>query len=528
MTSLPSQLGPYAIDREIGRGGMGVVYLGHDTKLDRAVAIKALPEHLAQDPDRLARFEREAKTLAQLNHPNVAGIHGVEEADGSRYLILEYVEGPTLSERLDSGPLPVDEAILICAQIACGLEAAHEAGVIHRDLKPGNVKIGLDGRVKVLDFGLAKTSEGASTTGSSMSQAPTMSTPATPNSPTSPGAILGTAPYMSPEQARGRTLDQRSDIWSFGVVLYECLTGLSPFAGETMSDSIGAILHREPDLSLLPAETPTSIRHLLRRCLERDKAKRLHSIADARIELEDPAQAESEVTAAKGASPFLLAAGAVAILAIGVVGTWLATPFLQEPAQSPMTRRFEFAPEDETSGLPTIAPDGSALVYIDGVRVMIRELAQLEPRVLTSISRLDAVALFWSPDSQWVGLIDVAEIKRIPAAGGEPVTIGVSPRPIFTSVGGACWSDDGRIYFVCGNTPMYVVPAAGGVPREVFPLEKDEEDLHEVSALPDGKGVLFVGHDAAGANTIWLYSESLGRRLLHDEGVRIHDPEYSG
>jgi serine/threonine protein kinase len=213
MTNMPQEIGPYTITREIGRGGMGVVYLARDTKLDRDVAIKALPPELAEDADRMARFEREAKTLAQLNHPNVAGIHGVEEQDGQKYLILEYVEGETLAERLDAGPLALDEALDVCAQIAAGVEAAHEAGVIHRDLKPDNIKITPDGAVKVLDFGLARTEE-ATGTGSSISDAQTLTTP---RSPTEPGQVLGTAPYMSPEQARGRRLDKRSDIWSFGV-----------------------------------------------------------------------------------------------------------------------------------------------------------------------------------------------------------------------------------------------------------------------------------------------------------------------
>jgi len=222
-----TQIGSYKVEREIGRGGMGIVYLAHDIKLDRKVAIKALPEHMADDPERMARFEREAKSLAQLNHPNVAQIFGVEDHGGRKYLVLEYVEGETLAERLDSGPLSIDETLEVCAEIAAGVGAAHEAGVVHRDIKPANIKFDSDGKAKVLDFGLAKAGEGHSSSSMGASDMATLS------QATRPGAILGTAPYMSPEQARGRTLDKRTDIWSFGVVMYECLTGMSPFAGET-------------------------------------------------------------------------------------------------------------------------------------------------------------------------------------------------------------------------------------------------------------------------------------------------------
>lgn len=279
-------LGPYEITTLLGKGGMGEVYRARDTRLDRDVAIKALPEHLAQDPDRLARFEREAKTLAQLSHPNVAGIFGVEEHNEARYLVLEYVEGETLAARLGRGPLPVDEALEMALQIAAGVEAAHEAGVIHRDLKPGNIMVTPDGKTKVLDFGLARAEDGGSSTSLSPNS-PTITSPAPGHSPTMPGVILGTAAYVSPEQARGRRVDKRTDIWSFGVVLYECLTGANPFVGETVTDSIGAIMHKEIGVAQLPASTPPAIGRLLRRCLERNPMNRLHDIADARIVIDE-------------------------------------------------------------------------------------------------------------------------------------------------------------------------------------------------------------------------------------------------
>jgi len=273
------QVGPYTITREIGRGGMGVVYLARDTRLDRDVAIKSLPQHLASDPDRLARFQREAKVLASLNHPSIGAIYGLEETHGQHCLVLEYIEGETLLEKLARGPLPMDDAIEIAMCIAEALAAAHEKGVIHRDLKPGNVMVTPDGSVKVLDFGLARTTG----TSSSMrdedvaADSPTAISPTPIHSPTIAGAIMGTAGYMSPEQARGRRVDQRSDVFSFGVVLYEMLTGAMAFAGSTAAESIGATLHKEIDLGMLPVGTPTAVRQLLRRCLEKDPATRCAS-----------------------------------------------------------------------------------------------------------------------------------------------------------------------------------------------------------------------------------------------------------
>ena len=284
----PAAIGPFTIERELGRGGMGEVYLARDTRLDRLVAIKALPAHMAQDPDRLARFQREAKVLASLNHPGIGAIYGLEEANGRQYLILEFVEGETLADRLSRGAIPVEESLSLAKQIAEALEVAHEKGVIHRDLKPGNVMVTPDGVVKVLDFGLARTEDGApaSTFGSpARPDSPTLTSLARyAHSPTIPGVIMGTAGYMSPEQARGKQVDKRSDIFSFGCVLYEMLTGAMPFRGETVADSIGATLHKNIDLDNLPAGTPASMRKLLGRCLEKNPAERFASgsaVADA-------------------------------------------------------------------------------------------------------------------------------------------------------------------------------------------------------------------------------------------------------
>lgn len=285
----PAAIGPYRIERELGRGGMGEVYLACDTRLDRQVAIKALPAHLAQDQDRLARFQREAKVLASLNHPGIGAIYGLEEAGGHQYLILEFIGGETLADRLSKGPISVDEVLPLAKQIAEALEAAHEKGVIHRDLKPGNVMVTPDGVVKVLDFGLARTADGSASTTSAPAAAdsPTVTSPARfAHSPTIPGVIMGTAGYMSPEQARGKPVDKRSDIFSFGCVLFEMLTGAGPFPGESVTDSLGAILHREPQWNLIPPRTPGRIKELVRDCLAKDRRSRLHDIGDARLDLE--------------------------------------------------------------------------------------------------------------------------------------------------------------------------------------------------------------------------------------------------
>jgi len=284
-----ARLGVYDITAPIGEGGMGSVYRARDTKLDRNVAIKVLPEAFAQTPDRLARFQREAKTLASLNHPNIGAIYGLEDSSGISALVMELVEGEDLSQRIARGALPVDEALSIAKQIADALEAAHEQGIIHRDLKPANIKVRPDGTVKVLDFGLAKALEPAGALSSSVSMSPTLTTPAM----TQAGMILGTAAYMSPEQARGTTADKRADLWGFGVVLWEMLTGKRLFEGATVSDTLASVLKSEPDWTTLAPTTPPAIRRLLRRCLEKDRRRRLSDAADARLEIEEALQPPS-------------------------------------------------------------------------------------------------------------------------------------------------------------------------------------------------------------------------------------------
>ena len=492
-----TSIGPYAIVREIGRGGMGVVYLARDPRLERNVAIKALPEHLAADPARLERFEREARTLAGLNHPNVAGIHGVEESDGARYLVLEYVEGETLAERLDRGPAPMDEAMEIAAQIAAGIEAAHEAGVVHRDLKPANIKITPDGAAKVLDFGLARA-EATDSSAGTIGESPTLTSPAI-HSPTMPGVILGTAAYMSPEQARGRAVSRSTDIWSFGVVLYEMLTGFSPFRGETVSDSIGAVLHREPDLSLLPEGAPARVRRVLRRCLTRDRTRRLQSIGDARIELLEPDDEPGVPAAGRrraGAWAILGAAGAAALL--GGAAGWLAASAGPEPERPVQRFSIDAAGEGRTiddrwGAHFALSPDGRriALSLREGQdrRLWIRSLDSDRMTELAGTEGASHVS--FSPDGQWVLFANSDALCRVSVSGGTPIRI--------CDVGGdhrgATWMDDGRIVFSPTQTdPLMIVDASGGEPERLTELDesRDERSHRWPAYAPGADAVVFT------------------------------------
>ena len=418
----PATIGPFKIERELGRGGMGDVYLARDTRLDRQVAIKALPAHLSQDPDRLARFQREAKVLASLNHPGIGGIYGLEEANGYQYLILEFVEGETLADRLAKGPIPLDESLSLAGQIAEALEMAHEKGVIHRDLKPGNIMVTPDGLVKVLDFGLARTADGtlSTTTGPNPADSPTVTSPARfAHSPTIPGVIMGTAGYMSPEQARGKAVDKRSDIFSFGCVLYEMLTGSQPFRGETVADAIGATLHKDSDLNLLPAKTPRRVRELLSNCLAKDKKNRLHDIGDARLELERAKVEPLEPT--HGPSPVLpwwRSVGVLATVSLVALAGVTTSAVLLRPSRAPIAnepRSFRSSlalPKGMTllESLRDVAvsPNGTqvvlALLPKDGATppaLFLRDLSKLEFRPLAGTE--GASFPFWSPDGGALG-----------------------------------------------------------------------------------------------------------------------------
>ena len=388
-----AKIGHYDVTALLGEGGMGQVWQATDTQLGRQVALKILPDAFAADPDRLARFKREAQILASLNHPNIAAIYGIEEAGGTRALVLELVEGPTLADRIAKGPIPLDEALPIAKQIAEALEAAHERGVIHRDLKPANVKVKADGMVKVLDFGLAKALEPEA--GGDPSQSPTMTAAASRM-----GMIMGTATYMSPEQAKGTTADRRADVWAFGVVLYEMLTGKRLFEGATVSDTLAAVLRAEPDWDVLPRDTPTAVRRLLRRCVERDPKRRLQHVGDVRMEVEEalttpPSEQVTPVPVApqrvgwrRRALPWV--AGALVGSLVTGVAVWSAT----RPVP-PRVQRFTLADHtteplsiSAASGTVAISPDGHRIAYITagaGVpRLHVRSLDQLTPATLVS------------------------------------------------------------------------------------------------------------------------------------------------
>jgi len=454
--SHPSRLGAYPIERELGRGGMGVVYLGRDPRLDRAVAIKVLPEEVAHDPERLARFEREAKILASLQHPNIAGIYGIEAADGRNLLTLEFVGGETLAQRIARGPLPVEESLGICRQIAAALEAAHDGGVIHRDLKPGNVMITPAGDVKVLDFGLAKAGAGSASS-PALSRSPTLT-----DLRTDAGVIIGTAAYMSPEQARGRPVDRRADIWSLGCVFYECLTGRQPFAGETVSDTVARILEREPDWAALPLRLPPRARDLLRRCLEKDARRRFRDAGDARILLEEalddlksPGAAAAAEPKRKSSSPVAAMAAGLLLGAIAVLFASRLVPSLVSRASEPVVRRSNIVlPKGEPLALAgpvrstmwynaiAIAPAGNQLAYV-GRR---GDTSVLIVRPLDSDSGVElpgtegASDPFYSPDGAWIGFFSGNLLRKVSVTGGPPIELGQVER-----VTGAVWVTADRI-----------------------------------------------------------------------------------
>jgi len=541
--TLPS-LGPYTIEREVGRGGMGVVHLGQDPRLRRAVAIKVLPDAFTHDSERLARFEREARLLASLTHPNIAGIYGLEEADGKRFLVLEYVEGETLAERLQRGPLPLDEAIDVCRQIATALEAAHEAGIIHRDLKPGNVKLTPSGEVKVLDFGLAKGTTSGTESSADLSHSPTMTLGAT-----SAGVILGTAAYMSPEQARGRTVDRRTDIWSFGCVLYECLTGAQAFAGETVSDMIALILQGEPDGARLPKDTPAKLRALLARCLEKDARQRLRDIGDARIELEELGGArsssgsrmarmalsgvqEAQAVATTGLRRRTVPIALAAALLIGgaVVGALVWNFAGPRPADTPAMRfTVQAPPHVDLTGDPNqqaISPDGTMLVFAANdstgqTSLWLRRLGTFGASELPGTR--GAYLLFWSPDSRYVGFFADDKLKRIRIEGGRPENLCAAP-----SGRGASWGSRETIVFApAPSGPLYQVRAGGGTPEAVTAVDSSRgETAHRwPSFLPDGVHFTYAALPTENGE-FTCYVGSTGskerKRLLTGNGAPIY------
>jgi serine/threonine-protein kinase len=498
--------GKYRIIEEIGRGGMGVVYKAEDTTLARRVAIKVLPEIFTDDQERLARFEREAKLLASLNHPNIATIFGLEETDGKRFIVMELVEGETLAERISRRPLPLEETLKVCLQIAEGVEAAHEKGIIHRDLKPSNVKLLPDDKVKILDFGLAKAFyEGRATT--DLSKSPTIT-----EQMTEPGVILGTVAYMSPEQSKGKAVDKRTDIWAFGCVLYECLTGKRAFSGDTVTETIAAILRGEPDLNSLPADTPGSVRAVLRRCLQKDINRRLRDIGDARTELETPTIYSSEaVVSSRRSSSIRLVAVAVVMLLAGIlIGLALLRYFRPIASPSIVTSTIKVEPGHWLDGMRrvtemqrpsrtamAISSDGRFIVYSAieenpgpqaKARLYLRRMDQSEAKLIPGTE--GGINPFLSPDNQWVGFWADQKLKKIPVEGGVATALcGAS------MIYGVNWGHDNTIVFSdWEDVGLSRVSADGGKPETLTKLDpKREEYSHRLpSWLPNGKAVLFT------------------------------------
>ena len=475
---------------------MGEVYRARDTKLNRDVAIKVLPDSFASDADRLARFTREAQTLASLNHPNIAQIYGLEESDGVRALVMELVEGEDLSQRIVRGPIPIDETLPIARQIAEALEAAHEHGVIHRDLKPANIKLRPDGTVKVLDFGLAKATESATGASVNLSHSPTITSPVMM---TGMGVILGTAAYMAPEQAAGGVADKRSDVWAFGVVLMEMLTGRSVFTGETVSHVLASVLKSEPDWTTLPVETPAPLRRLLRRCLEKNRKRRLSDASDARLEIEEAAlgtDIASVPPAARTTRREVLAwaiAGLAVIAAISVV----AWPALTRPALIPMAASQFVVPAPE--GLvyrpaPAISPDGRTIVFAaagtDGrSQLWVRPLDVITARALPGTE--GGTAPFWSPDSRSIGFFTFGHLKKTEVSGGLPQILA----SVTGSIGRAgSWNRDGIILFSEGlNRALKKVSAVDGA---VVTVTTGSNPFF----LPDGRHFLVFQVERSGAS----------------------------
>ena len=519
---LPSglRLGPYDIGALLGAGAMGEVYRARDTKLHRDVALKVLPERFAIDPDYRARFTREAHLLATLNHPNIGAIYGLEESNGADALVLELVDGPTLADRIALGPMSGEEALTMARQIAEAVEAAHEKGIIHRDLKPANIKIAPDGVVKVLDFGLARVWDGAP-------QADLAASPSLTATGIGGQTLLGTPTYMSPEQARGQSLDRRTDIWSFGCVLYEMLTGGPPFAAETISDSLAATLEHEPDYSRLPADTPAAIRRVLRRCLEKDRKRRLDSAAAVRLEIDDAiAAAEADAITRTSTASRRTTTGVVVLVSAVAVAAFVTWALMRPaPETPPLTSRFSILPPPgqpaNVSGPArdiALSPDGRHLVYrfggtnTAGSPLMVRAIDRLDGQPIAGVTF--AYAPFFSPDSQWIGFFENGELKKVPVDGGPAVTL----TAVTGGVLGASWGDDNSIVYATddANTGLWRVSADGGQPaRLTQPDAARRETRHAFpSVLPGGGGVLFtiLGTGEAEASQIAFVDVATGRR----------------
>ena len=510
-----TKLGVHEIVEPIGAGGMGEVYRARDTKLERDVAIKVLPEALSRDEERLARFAREAKLLAQLNHPNVATLYGFEDG----YLVMELVEGETLAERIARGSIPVEDALPLFVGIADGLEAAHEKDIIHRDLKPANIKIGPDGKPKILDFGLAKAFSPVHDISAETSQSPTLT------KGTALGAIMGTASYMSPEQAKGKPVDKRTDIWAFGCCLYEALAGKKAFDGETATDAIAAVVKSEPDWSALPSEISSRLGELIKRCLRKDSRRRVHDIADARLELEESGFDNSVVLRPPPGSkwPAMVAIGVAGIL-VGLVAAFLFNgPHDRSASSATLRFTIDAAPSLDRLASPAISPDGKRVVYVgyegEASRLFLRELDRL---VATPLAGTEgAISPFFSPDGLWVGYFAGDEIQKVSVLGGESITVCKAS----ANSPGARWGADGTIVFSPDwSSGLMRVAASGGEPEVLTTMDSQAGEAGHwwPEFLPYSRTVLFTVWTGGGLNEAAIAAVNLetGEHRTLFEGAR--------
>ena len=483
-------LSHFKITAKLGEGGMGEVYRAEDTKLGREVAIKVLPEAFVQDAERLARFEREAKVLASLNHPNIGGIYGLEEAEGQKALVLELVEGPTLAERIKQGPIPVDEALPIAKQIAEALEAAHEQGIIHRDLKPANIKLKPDGTVKVLDFGLAKAFQ-PDASDPNLSQSPTISLTA---AATQIGMVIGTAAYMAPEQAKGKVVDKRTDIWAFGAVLYEMLTGQRPFAGDDLSTTLARVIEREPDWEILPGKLSPVLATYLRRCLVKEPKQRVHDIADVRLAMDGAFDVAVASAGVGGTVPLWRRVWPLAAaLVVGAVSTVVLLPNESPVASGEVVRSLIVSPGlsfDSRDPFFTVSPDGKTVIFATSQGLYRRDLSQLTARLIPETE--GASQPFFSPGGAALGFVDAAtgSMRRTSLAGQSPVT--VVSWPPGDIIGGASWGTDGQILVGRLFDGLYEVSADTGVAEPLTTLRAGEALHVNPEHLPGGGAALFT------------------------------------
>ena len=529
-----TRVGIYEVTGKLGEGGMGEVFRAHDTTLDRDVALKVLSDVFVADPDRLARFQREAKVLASLNHPNIGGIYGLETTGETQALVLELIEGPTLADRIAEGPIPLDDALAIAKQVADALEVAHDRGIVHRDLKPANVKVRPDGMVKVLDFGLAKAVT-PETSGTSGTESPTMAI----SGATQMGMVVGTAAYMSPEQAKGQPVDKRTDVWAFGAVLYEMLTGTRAFPGNDVSEILASILAREPDTSSLSSNVPSTVRRLLRRCLEKDQKRRLRDLGDAIADLEDASDepsipVDTVTPAVASAGGWRTATVAVAGLVLGAAIAAVAflggsstenQPVVRFPVTPGVGAALAINPFDSDMA---ISPDGTKVVYvgtIGGERTLfVRSFDRIEPLTLEGLGASPRTP-FFSPDGEWVGFFDRSVLlRKVPATGGTPVTIADMPGG---SVRGASWGPDDTIIFATFGvgSPLWRVSANGGDPEVLTETDRERGENHLwPSILPDGSAVLFTitAGEIEDAKIAVLSLETGEQRVLVEGGSNPH------